>query len=345
MSYALANYPPTAGRHIRSHENSSIANPASNPLSDLQQREFPHLTVDSLSTSNKPILRPPPDYSIVPSTIKVESAWIESHLDTFPRFKELPAELRIMIYRFACLEPRVVPIWPVIVNRAPPVTIFRFESETPAIMQVCREARQEAQKLNIYQPTTNTQTPYPRIWIKPRLDIICPVRNSGALWTDFQFSRFADVVISSRVKRLALDCFSSSGYQHASHHDRWDDMANFPRWMNQHVCEIFLYTSMGKNNIRRQPLELVETIDFQHGPDRWTQERLITMWRADMKFARLSQMVADLDFYRAVQNNVDGIQEKGGQVSIQLPFVPNWLYENRKIWSRPALTRLFDVGT
>ncbi|ESZ92886.1 hypothetical protein SBOR_6749 [Sclerotinia borealis F-4128] len=243
MSYALVNLGSTARRHNRSHASSSLRAPVNTALRDQQHREFPHLLAASLSLSKQGprFLRDLPNYHIIPSTLNLGGTGKESHLDKFSYFNDLPVELRIKIYKFACLEPRVVTIWPIIVDRKPNAIKYRFASETPAIMQVCHEARQESQKLDIYTPTSSSPGLYPSIWIKPSLDIVCPVRNGSALWTPTQFSKFCNIIIANRVERLALDNFVSLDYKNVGDLDDWNNFDNFPRWMNQSLREIFLH--------------------------------------------------------------------------------------------------------
>ncbi|KAB8288192.1 hypothetical protein EYC80_010197 [Monilinia laxa] len=346
MSYSLVNYPLAARRHNRSYQSyqsypSGIL--VNTTLTDLQKREFAHLILDSLSMSLPMLLRPPPNYSIVPSTIKLEGEWTKPHLETFPRFQELPPELRTKVYKYACLEPRVVPIWPVVISRTPILSTFHFESETPAIMQVSREARSESQKLKIYQGFG--RPPFPAIWIKPNLDIICPVQHDEILWTGSQFLKFARGIAQMQVQRLALNSYASPAYRIATNLDEWHNFCNFPAWLNQHLREIYLYSSTRKNDIRCQSLQLVEATDLEHGPEEWTDEHDTAAWRADMKFARLSQMIADLSFYRTVQERVDRMRERDGQESQIQRFMPRWLYDARRTWIRPELKRLCAVFT
>lgn len=42
-------------------------------------------------------------------------------------------------------------------------------------------------------------------WVKPSLDIICPVQNGEILWTDPHFLKLFQVIVQTKIRRLALD--------------------------------------------------------------------------------------------------------------------------------------------
>ncbi|KAF7873889.1 hypothetical protein EAF04_002561 [Stromatinia cepivora] len=341
MSHALSNYPPTARRHNRS---GSLPAPSSDcyentdALQDQQQEEFPHLLTRRQNRSKYTLRPPSPNYSIVPSTIDLEGTWIEPFLKTFPQFTKLPAELRIKIYKLACLEPRVIPIWPVIINRTNRQIEFRFESETPAIMQVSHEARKESQKLDIYVPLPDSSYPFPRIWFRPNVDIICPVRNGRTLWTETQLSIFARIIIHMKIERLGLDNFASPDYKSEADLDEWNNFGRFARWMNQNLRQIFLYTSLKQFDIRYRPLKLVEsTVNY---PEQNPEGLKMTFMKSRNKFAELYLMIAGLEVCRTTQDRADEIFEEFGLEKKKLPFVPDWLYEHRNTWKRPEFTSM-----
>ncbi|TEY34591.1 hypothetical protein BOTCAL_0624g00010 [Botryotinia calthae] len=188
MSYSLFNYSAENVSHKRTIKRNAT-DPDLFPFEEEQQDESPDLSITTKSPEEKQFLQPPPlprtNYSIVPSTIELEDQSQKPHLDTFHLFMDLSLELRSKIYEFSCLEPRTVPIWPVYTDCEKDNVEFRFESETPAIMQVSQEARRESQRLDIYAQAPETPSPLPRIWIKPSIDIVCPVRNGDAIWTVF----------------------------------------------------------------------------------------------------------------------------------------------------------------
>ncbi|KAI9644254.1 hypothetical protein NHQ30_007609 [Ciborinia camelliae] len=344
MSHALANLSPTARRRSRSDPGLSSHDVVNTTLRDQQQKEFPHLPIASIEISRPTSIPPPPNFSIVPSTIDLEGSWVKPYLDTFPQFPNLPVELRIKIYKFACLEPRVVPIWPVIMDRTIDTVKFQFASETPAILQVSHEAREESKKFDIYTPS-RAKWPQPRIWIKPSLDIICPVRNNGAQWSYAQFSVFASRVVGMKIERLALDNFASPEYTSTIDMDDWDDFSNFPEWMSQNLREIFLYTSTKKFNIRHHPLKLVDytgevaELEYYPDPSYVTNGFVETEIHLDRKFGRLRHMLEDLQIYREVQEEIDRIREMTGKQREQVAVIPAWLYKHLKTWNPPKLTR------
>ncbi|KAJ8062686.1 hypothetical protein OCU04_009208 [Sclerotinia nivalis] len=341
MSYALSNYPPTARRHNRSGSPPATGSGCyedTDALRHQQQEEFPHLLARRQNRSKyipRPLL---PNYSIVPSTIDLEGTWIEPFLKEFPQFTKLPAELRVKIYKFACLEPRVIPIWPVIINRTNRQVEFRFGSETPAIMQVSHEARKESQKLDIYVPSPDPPFPFPRIWFKPTVDIICPVRNGRTLWTETQLSIFAQIIIHMKIERLGLDNFVSPDYKSEADLDEWNNFSKFAKWMNQNLRQIFLYTSFKQFNIRYQPLKLVEST--KNHPEQSPEVLMMISIPACRRFGELHLMILDLEASRVAQDIIDEAYEEFGREKEKMPFVPGWLYEHRNTWNRPELTPL-----
>jgi hypothetical protein len=77
---------------------------------------------------------------------------VAEHKDAgFPAFRKLPAEVRVMIWKFAADEPRVLELvlhrrYPAIILGGPTV---RVVSKCPSILAVCREARLVGQETYI----------------------------------------------------------------------------------------------------------------------------------------------------------------------------------------------------
>jgi 2EXR family len=72
-------------------------------------------------------------------------------LDQFQPFRKLPVELRLMIWKQACVEPRIVKIVAysnILFDVADfqPYSIFTTETPPPAVMHICHEARKEGFK-------------------------------------------------------------------------------------------------------------------------------------------------------------------------------------------------------
>ncbi|CAD6442390.1 56bae075-102b-4bb3-bfc1-089d8f62fbc0 [Sclerotinia trifoliorum] len=314
MSYALTNYLPTARRH-----NRSGTPPATGPgcygntgaLWTQQQEESPHLLIRRQNRSEE-IPRPlSPNYSIVPSTTGLERTWIKPSLKTFPQFTKFLAELRIKIYK---------------------QVEFRFRSETPTIMQVSYEARKESQRLDIYPRSPNSPFPFPRIWLKPTVDIICPVRNGRTPWTETQFSIFAQIIIYMWIERLGLDNFVSPNYKSEAALDEWNNFGKFAKWMNQNLHQILLYTSLKQFNIHYQPLKLVETKNY---PEQSSEVLMITSVAARRRFEELYLMMLDLEASRTDQNIIGEVYEDFAREKEKMPWVPGWLYEHGSTWVRP----------
>lgn len=339
MSYALSDTPSA----VRRHHTTSIA-PDSSPseiqsLRDRQQEEFPHLDFDSLSLIRPTPRPPPPNYSIQPSTVNLEASCVEPHLDTFPRFKDLPTELRIKIYKYACLEPRAVPIWPVIVNRTSDEVEFRFQSEIPAIMQVSREARQETQKLDIYAPPDTFFGTSPRVWIKPGIDIICPVRNGRTMWTEDQYSKFAAIIVHMKIERLGFVLQHRFNYKSADDYDKWECFDDSPVWMSQNIRQIFLYTSLNRFNIRYQPLQLVK--NAENYPKQYLEKLAAATYRTNYTFVSWDSVMCHYEFYLGVQDHCDEMYERWGLKKRKiLTSMPQWLYDHRRTWTRPEFISL-----
>ncbi|TGO20176.1 hypothetical protein BTUL_0001g01880 [Botrytis tulipae] len=269
MSYSFFNHSAGAISHKRSLMPTATGPGISSFLKKLQE-DFPDSPITQESPAKECLqspLPPRPNYSIVPSTIDLEEQSRKPHLDTFHKFKDLPLELRIKIYEFASLEPRAVPIWPVCTDRKNDDVEFRFASETPAIMQVCHEARRESQKLDIYAPTSDTPSPLPRIWLKPSIDIICPVRNGSAIWTVFQFLKFSQMINRFNIER------------------------------------IMAYSPLHPINIHRQPLRIVNSTKINLEQD--SEEVMMHSMEADSRFEELEDLMGNLSSFQRAQNELD----------------------------------------
>ncbi|KAF7952868.1 hypothetical protein EAE96_006092 [Botrytis aclada] len=296
------------------------------------QEESPNLSIDRQSSAKKQCLQAPPpplpNYSIVPSTIDLKEHSRKPHLDTFPQFMDLPLELRIKIYEFASLEPRAVPIWPVHTDRENDDVEFRFTSETPALMQVCHEARRESEKLDIYAPTSDTSSPLPRIWLKPSIDIICPVRNGSPIWTVFQFLKFSQILNGFHIERLCID---AAEFQCAQLTDNLHTFVVIPKWMNHNLGQILAYSPLHPVNIRRQPLRIVDSTKINLEQD--SEEVMMHSMEAESRFEELEDLLENLTGFQQAQNQLDKMT---GERLVHMPY---WLYKNRKTWTQPELVR------
>ncbi|KAF5875323.1 uncharacterized protein Bfra_003778 [Botrytis fragariae] len=329
MSYSFFNH--SAG--ATSHKRSLMPNANDRGLSSFeeeQQEECSDSSITRESPRNKQCRRSPPpprpNYSIVPSTINLEQQSHKPHLDTFPKFMDLPLELRIKIYEFASLEPRAVPIWPVYTDRKNDDVEFRFASETPAIMQVCHEARRESQKLDIYAPTSDTPSPLPRIWLKPSIDIVCPVRNGSPIWTVFQFLKFSQMINRFNIERLCIDSFE---FQCSQLTDNLHTFVVIPKWMNHSLRQILAYSSLHPINIRRQPLRIVSSTRVNLERD--SEEVMLHSMEADSRFEELEDLMGNLSSLQSAQNELDKMTGE------RLVHMPSWLYKHRTTWTQPEL--------
>ncbi|ATZ57384.1 hypothetical protein BCIN_14g05290 [Botrytis cinerea B05.10] len=331
MSYSLFNHCAGTISHKRTIKR--IATDADlSPFGEEQQDECPDSSITTKSPENEQCLQTPPpprtNYSIVPSTIELEEQSHKPHQDTFHLFMDLPLELRSKIYEFACLEPRAVPIWPIYTDDGKDNIGFRFESETPAIMQVSQEARRESQRLDIYAKNPETPSPLPRIWIKPSIDIVCPVRNSGSIWTVFQFLKFSQVINRFNIERLCIDDFEFRCCQLT------DNLHNFvviPKWMNHNLRQILAYSSLRPFNIRRRPLRIVNSNKINLEQD--SEEMMMISMEADTRFEELEDMIGNLNSFHRDQIELD---KTTGE---RLTHIPIWLYNHRKTWTKPELMR------
>ncbi|TGO43893.1 hypothetical protein BCON_0752g00020 [Botryotinia convoluta] len=330
MSYSFFNH--SAG--AISHKRSLIPNPdpGLSSFEEELQEESLGSSITQESLAKKQCLRYPPplrpNYSIVPSVIDLEEQSRKPHLDTFHQFMDLPLELRIKIYEFASLEPRAVPIWPVYTDRKNDDVEFRFASETPAIMQVCHEARRESQKLDVYAPTSDTPSPIPRIWLKPRIDIICPVRSDSTIWTVFQFLNFSQMMNPFNIERLCIDAFE---FQCSQLTDNSHTFVVIPKWMNHNLRQILAYSSLHPINIRRQLLRIVNSTKLNLEQD--SEEVMMLSMEADTRFEELEDLIGNLSSFQRAQNELD---KTTGE---RLVHMPSWLYKHRKTWTQPELMR------
>ncbi|THV51705.1 hypothetical protein BGAL_0101g00070 [Botrytis galanthina] len=331
MSYSFFNHSAGAISHKRSLMPTATGPDMSSFLKELQE-DFPDLPITQESLAKKECLQSPlpprPNYSIVPSTIDLEEQSRKPHLDTFHKFKDLPLELRIKIYEFASLEPRAVPIWPVCTDRKNDDVEFRFASETPAIMQVCHEARRESQRLDIYAPTSETPYPLPRIWLKPSIDIICPVRNGSTMWTIFQFLKFSQMINRFNIERLCID---ASEFQCSQLTDNLHTFVVIPKWVNHNLRQILAYSSLHPINIHRQPLRIVNSTKLNLEQD--SEEVMMHSMEADSRFEELEDLMGNLSSFQSAQNELDKT------TGDRLVHMPSWLYNNRKTWTQPELMR------
>ncbi|TGO41045.1 hypothetical protein BHYA_0027g00220 [Botrytis hyacinthi] len=331
MSYSFFNHSAGAITHKRSLMPTATGPGIFSFLKELQE-EFPDSSITQESPVKKECLQSPlpprPNYSIVPSTIDLEEQSRKPHLDTFHQFMDLPLELRIKIYEFASLEPRAVPIWPVYTDRKNDDVEFRFVSETPGIMQVCHEARRESQKLDIYAPTSDTPSPLPRIWLKPSIDIICPVRNGSAIWTIFQFLKFSQMINRFNIERLCIDAFE---FQCSQLTDNLHMFVVIPKWMNHNLRQIMAYSPLHPINIHRQPLRIVNSTNLNLEQD--SEEVMMHSMDADSRFEELEDLMGNLSSFQNAQNELD---KTTGE---RLVHMPSWLYKNRKTWTQPELMR------
>ncbi|KAF7927252.1 hypothetical protein EAE99_005583 [Botrytis elliptica] len=331
MSYSFFDHSSGAASPKRSLMPNATGSGVSS-LKDVLQEESPGSPIIQESPAKENCLQfpppPQPNYSIVPSTIDLEEKSRKPHLDTFHQFMDLPLELRIKIYEFASLEPRAVPIWPVYTDRENDDVKFRFRSETPAIMQVCHEARRESQKLDIYAPTSDTSSPLPRIWLKPSIDIICPVRNGSSIWTVFQFLKFSQIINRLKIERLCIDSFE---FQCSRLTDNLQTFVVIPKWMNHNLRQILAYSPLHPINIHRQPLRIVNSTKLNLEQD--SEEVMMHSMEADTMFEELEDLIENLNSFQKAQNELDKMTGE------RLVHMPSWLYMHRKTWTRPELMR------
>ncbi|KAI1345814.1 hypothetical protein F5Y01DRAFT_45276 [Xylaria sp. FL0043] len=93
--------------------------------------------------------------------------------DTFHPFPNLPAEIRFQIWALAA-SPRILHIRRTPSTKWPkPETTFAYSSPNPppAVMHVCREARQNAPYRKAFLTFAITETRY--IWVNFQKDMIC----------------------------------------------------------------------------------------------------------------------------------------------------------------------------
>jgi hypothetical protein len=92
----------------------------------------------------------------------------------FALFPELPVEVRLKIWRQACLTLRIV-----VVQYNPDEGRFVSNSGPPAVLRVFRESRHEA--LGIYRLDFSTPSTAPHIYVHSHVDIIYVTRHDTKL--------------------------------------------------------------------------------------------------------------------------------------------------------------------
>jgi hypothetical protein len=143
-------------------------------------------------------------------------------LDTFSSFGELPSELRIKIWSYVCFHPRNVDIMTeklgtVRISDSTYADVHKFFSHAcshPAVLQVCRESREEGLKhyqlefgTSYNSSIINVSTP-PQIYVNFTCDRICLLKPE-CFESEFagQFQRFVEVCRKNGIRSLAVNVF------------------------------------------------------------------------------------------------------------------------------------------
>jgi len=126
-----------------------------------------------------------------------------AHLEAFTIFSQLPAELRLSIWKLSC-EPRVVEV-----RYDAELDTCKTTTKPPALLHVNREAREEA--LTWYRPAFRTKTRHEYIFFCPSLDILYLPRHGFMGYSDTarEFNNYvvdtADCVWSLAIDHVQTD--------------------------------------------------------------------------------------------------------------------------------------------
>lgn len=205
-------------------------------------------------------------------------------MKTFDNFGELPEELRLMIWEWACFHCRNVPVAvkhlspsrnPLVKDAEKTVLIpFRFRSDTPRpiLFIVCKESRWVAKKhyrafiiaKHTFQYLTVTNVP--RFYINPLSDTVCPVGQ----FLPRQLNKLFKMLRRLNLSQIALD--QSAWGNHRISASSWIPYITYPP---HPIQSVILYTS---------PNLLQDSgLSYKHG------DRALVRGPADLRYEELSR--------------------------------------------------------
>ncbi|KAF7873886.1 hypothetical protein EAF04_002558 [Stromatinia cepivora] len=268
--------------------------------------------------------------------------FLERHLSSFRPFTRLPIEVRLMIWEEACLQGRIVTVFPSerILEAQHSQShgdlqfyVFKSRDPIPGILHANQESRRAARKF--YKCAFDTRAEFPlitttgtetagSIWINPTCDIICPM----SFMTDSQCDVLRTKMYDLKIERISLnDCafqrFASMPC------DKWGVFLTRspPEWMNEHIKEVTLYTSRHL----LLPDDDIELTEINHAiayPPAIMKSKLELM-RRHHKFFK------DLQRLQKLQLDEDEKNERLGRESTRINDCPQWLYDCRSTWCKP----------
>jgi hypothetical protein len=153
-----------------------------------------------------------------------------SSLSPFTLFTQLPAELRLQIWRMSC-HRRVVEI-----SYHPENDLVTTTASVPAVLHACHEARSEA--LRVYKMSFGTTSQEPRIYFSREMDTLY-IPRPAYMGYDDPFRSFADLLRDTTdfIINLAIDYVPPSIKRPWETYNKFILMKSFPK-----VHEVFLVT-------------------------------------------------------------------------------------------------------
>ncbi|RYP16293.1 hypothetical protein DL765_005199 [Monosporascus sp. GIB2] len=173
---------------------------------------------------------------------------VQSHA-AFEFFPQLPAELRLEIWRLSCSERVVEVVYDSDEDRC------LTTSEPPAILHTCHESRNEG--LRIFRKSFGTRSHGPRIYFCPELDTLYLPRPAH-LGYDDRARDFTELVgDTSHVIDLAIDYVDPAIRQPWETYNEFVLMESFPK-----VKEVFLVVGSDHSSyeleVRPRTVQLVD---------------------------------------------------------------------------------------
>jgi hypothetical protein len=287
----------------------------------------------------------------------VSTQFCTANAPTFHGFNKLPKELQLLIIRFHCEIPRLVPIW--VTERLAPSRMitghperidyhgFSSDSPEPAIMMVSKEIREEVQRSGIYRNLSfNPKTPWRdrrsqwnspycmNLWVSKN-DLICPtVKEHEGRWTkNVIFSFGAWIMNHGKIERIVLDDLSSS--DHTEWRNRWGDpRPRFPfqytyisTILTHHVREIAFYVPKKLGGISPS------TKFITKGEIRGTSGDWANLYKRTTEQV-LFEVMDRLDWLKSSGNDCIYDEAVFGDLSL----AAEWVYKNPDLFVRPSVT-------
>ncbi|KXJ87857.1 hypothetical protein Micbo1qcDRAFT_236089 [Microdochium bolleyi] len=161
-----------------------------------------------------------------------DNANIATNNNTFPSYPKLPTELRLRIWSFAVMHPRIVVVEP---QKLEPGSAWLSTTTAPAVMHACRDARAHAPYTKAFaggEADGGVPTDGPRyVWVNFDIDMIAMVRDGDGDWQRSQpLELFAQASEAPLIQRLRIAFANDCEWRHTEFiHYLPSKLANFCR--------------------------------------------------------------------------------------------------------------------